>query len=59
MGVELVEEVHDGVGVECGAADDHMLLGLCPVTAVRPTQLLPFHPSESQLFELQKVKEGT
>ena len=56
MSVEFIEEIHDGVGIERGGADDDMFFILCTVTAVRPPLFLTFHPCESQLLELHKVR---
>ena len=53
MGVELVEEVHDGVGVQRGGADDHVFLVGRPVGGVGAAQLLPLHPRVRQLLELK------
>lgn len=58
MGVELVQEVHDGVGVQRRRADDHVLLALGPVGRVAAAQLLPFHPREGKLFELLTRERG-
>ncbi len=57
MSVELVEEIHDGVSVERRGADDDVLLVLRAVRAVRPALLLPLHPRERQLLELQREKQ--
>lgn len=51
--VELVEEVHDGVGVQRGGAHHHVLLALRAVRRVRAAQLLPLHPREGELLQLQ------
>ena len=55
MGVELVEEVHDTVSLQCRGDYDHVLLILSPVTAVRSTHLLPLHPRVRQLLELNHI----
>lgn len=56
--VELIEEVHDGVRVQGGAANDHMLLALRPVRRIGAAQLLPLHPCKCQLFKLKRNIEG-
>ena len=56
MSVEFIEEIHDGVGIERGGADDDMFFILCTVTAVRAPLFLTLHPCESQLLELQKAR---
>lgn len=53
MGVELIQEVHDGVGVEGGRAHHHVFLRLRPVRRVRTAELLSLHPRERKLFELK------
>lgn len=40
MGVELIQEVHDGVGVQGGGAHDHVALRLGTMAAVRAPKLL-------------------
>lgn len=55
MGIELIQEVHDGVRLQRRAANYHVLLALRSVRRVRAAQLLPLHPRESQLFKLQSV----
>jgi hypothetical protein len=52
MCVELIQKIHDSVGVKCRCHNDDVLFVLCPVTAVRSSHLLPFHPRVGQLFEL-------
>lgn len=54
MGVELVEEVHDGIRVQRRAAHHDMLLRLSPVGGVGTTQFLAFHPREGQLLKLER-----
>jgi len=55
MRVELVEKIHDTVCLQCGGDNDHVLLGLCPMTAVRPTHLLSLHPRVGKLLELESA----
>ena len=57
MSVEFIEEIHDGIGIECGGADDDVFFVLSSVTAVRSSLFLTLHPSESQLLKLQEVKQ--
>ena len=57
MSVEFVEEIHDGVSVERGGADDDVLLVLRAVTGVRAALLLPLHPRERQLLELPGTRK--
>jgi len=52
VGVELVEEVHDAVGLQRRRDDYHVLLVLSAVTAVRAAHLLALHPRVRQLLEL-------
>ena len=52
MSVKLVEEVHDGVGVQSGGANDHVFLVGRPVRGVGSAQLFPLHPRVSQLLKL-------
>ena len=52
VGVELVEEVHDAVGLQRRRDDHHVLLVLSAVTAVRAAHLLALHPRVRQLLEL-------
>ena len=56
MSVEFIEEIHDGVGIERGGADDDMFFILCAMTTVRAPLFLTLHPCESQLLELHKVR---
>ena len=56
MSVEFIEEIHDGVGIERGGADDDMFFIMCAMTTVRPSLFLTLHPCESQLLELHKVR---
>jgi len=54
MGVELVEEVHDGIRVQGGGAYHHVLLTLGTMGTVAAAQLLALHPREGQLFKLYR-----
>ena len=54
VSVELVQEVHDGVSLQRGRADHHVLLCLRPVAAVRSAKLLSLQPRQRQLLELKQ-----
>lgn len=53
MRVELIQEVHDGVCVQRGRTDDHVLFALGAMRRVATAQLLAFHPGEGELLELR------
>ena len=55
MGVELVEEVHDGVCVELRGDDNHMKFVLSSMRTVVASLLLPLDPQKRQLLELSEA----
>ena len=56
MWVELIEEIHDGVCLQRGGADDDVFLRLGAMAAVRPALLLTLHPRVRQLLKLSPWK---
>ena len=55
MGVELVEEVHDGVCVELRGDDNHVKLVLSSMRTVVASLLLSLDPQKRQLLELSAL----
>ena len=55
MGIELVEEVHDGVCVELRGDDNDVKFVLSSMRTVVASLLLPLDPQKRQLLELSEA----
>lgn len=58
MSVELVEEIHEQIYLQCADTENYMLLRLGSVAAVIASRLLSLHPQVDQLLELTRNNTG-
>jgi len=53
MCIELIEKVHNGVRMQRGGTNNHVVLIRGSMRGIIATQFLALHPSEGQLLELR------
>ena len=57
MGVEFIKKIHNGICLKTRGTNDDVLFVLSPMSGITSSQLLPFHPRESELFELRREND--